>query len=95
MSYAVFKNYGYTTEFLVGEYESYSKAQNVAEVEAEFSSPDDLIEVSSFSDDGEYVVHWYSYGTDEEDYLFDEYDNDNSFDDDYDFDDYNDFADHF
>lgn len=62
MKYNVFKDYGYVTETLIGQFDSLEIARARAEQEAEISWADEVIEVATFGDTGEYITHFKTMG---------------------------------
>jgi len=62
MRYNVFKDYGYVNEVLIGQFDSLETARARAEEEAEISFADEVIEVATFSEKGEYITHFKTMG---------------------------------
>jgi hypothetical protein len=76
MSYAIFKDYGYISEELLASgIKRLDLAIERARDIAETSARDDLIEVASFADDGEFIAHYATFGREEEsdERLYDEF----------------------
>lgn len=62
MSYTVFKNYGFADEQLIAQFDDLEIACARAEQDAEISFTDEVLEVATFSESGEYITHFKTLG---------------------------------
>lgn len=57
MTYSVYADYGYDNETLLGEFQTFSDAASWLKLASKWLATYTIIEIASFADDGEYIVH--------------------------------------